>query len=456
MFPQMCKRAGGGAVVLTLGLAGVAAWVLFAGPAQHPLSETFTRHGSLRPTGYPQLVSITPLPAPDGETDGAMCQLVPVRANAGLMAALLQQRPATGSSAPSSSEAKAGVDADRSPVRILRDTYPTFSAAIVDPDRNEILAQDENLANIMVFDRMDNTPPSASFTEPKRMIGGPKTTLEFECGIYVDPKTGDIYTVANDTGNRLAIFSHEAKGNVAPDRVLKTPHGTYGIAVDEAKQEMYLSLQGGSVVVYNKMAKGDDKPIRTLEGPRTKLGGVHGIAIDTKRKLMFLANHGNFHAKGPNTGGRIEPSSITVYPLDASGDTPPLRVLQGPKTQLNWPALIYADADHGELYIANDGDDSVLVFQETDDGDAAPTRVIKGPKANLREPSSVFVDTKNDELVVANMGNHSTNVYRRTANGNVAPLRIIRSAPAGKIALAIVNPGAVAYDSKRDELLVPN
>ena len=68
----------------------------------------------------------------------------------------------------------------------------------------------------------------------------------------------------------------------------------------------------------------------------------------------------------------------------------------------------------------------------------------------------MYVDTKHDELVVANMGNHSTNVYRRTANGNVAPLRIIRSAPAGKIALAIVNPGGVAYDNKRDELLVPN
>jgi hypothetical protein len=33
-------------------------------------------------------------------------------------------------------------------------------------------------------------------------------------------------------------------------------------------------------------------------------------------------------------------------------------------------------------------------------------------------------------------------------------VRIIRSAPLGKLALVIGNPGAVAYDSKRDEILV--
>jgi hypothetical protein len=38
----------------------------------------------------------------------------------------------------------------------------------------------------------------------------------------------------------------------------------------------------------------------------------------------------------------------------------------------------------------------------------------------------------------------------------VEPLRRIRSAPAGQRALVIGNPGAVGYDSKREEILVPN
>ena len=47
-------------------------------------------------------------------------------------------------------------------------------------------------------------------------------------------------------------------------------------------------------------------------------------------------------------------------------------------------------------------------------------------------------------------------MYKRTANGDAPPVRIIRSAPLGKLALAIGNPGAVAYDNKRDEILAPN
>jgi hypothetical protein len=54
------------------------------------------------------------------------------------------------------------------------------------------------------------------------------------------------------------------------------------------------------------------------------------------------------------------------------------------------------------------------------------------------------------------MGNHSATVYRRAASGDAAPLRTIRSAPVGKQAQIIGNPGAVAYDSRREEILVPN
>jgi len=96
------------------------------------------------------------------------------------------------------------------------------------------------------------------------------------------------------------------------------------------------------------------------------------------------------------------------------------------------------------------------VFRTIDKGDVAPVRVIKGPKTGLKNPIGVFVDTKNNEVVVSNMGNYSATVYPRAANGDVAPVRTIRSAPQGKLALVMGNPGGVAYDAKRDEILVPN
>jgi hypothetical protein len=114
------------------------------------------------------------------------------------------------------------------------------------------------------------------------------------------------------------------------------------------------------------------------------------------------------------------------------------------------------DEEHGDLYVANDADHSILVFKVTDDGDVAPTRAIKGPHTMLMNPTGIFVDLENDEIVVSNMGNHRATVYPRTANGNVAPKRMIRGGPEGQPALQIGNPGAVAYDTKRDQILVPN
>jgi DNA-binding beta-propeller fold protein YncE len=68
----------------------------------------------------------------------------------------------------------------------------------------------------------------------------------------------------------------------------------------------------------------------------------------------------------------------------------------------------------------------------------------------------VAIDVKNNEIWVANYGDHTAVVFARTANGNVAPKRIIRNAPQGTPTGGFGNPYAVAYDSKRDQLLVPN
>ena len=79
----------------------------------------------------------------------------------------------------------------------------------------------------MVYDRMTNTPPSAALSEPKRVIGGHNTFLEYACGVYVDPATGDIYGINNDTLNWMTVFDRNAKGDTKPNRKLRTPHTTF-------------------------------------------------------------------------------------------------------------------------------------------------------------------------------------------------------------------------------------
>lgn len=444
-------------VVFVLGgIALTAAWLLFARDAG-PVGVNSASAVLRKATGYPQLVSVDPIPEAPGMADGETCQWIPASAGNKLIAVSRLEPLSAAASGDSAAETRTAINADRAPVRVIRDSYATYSAVGVDINTNEVFLQDENLFGIKVFNRLDNTPPTAAFTEPKRVLGGLSTKMEFNCALYVDPRSGDLYSVNNDSVDEMVIFSREAEGNVAPKRELRTPHGTYGIAVNEELQELYLTVQhDNSVVVYRKTAQGDDKPLRELVGDRTHLGDPHGVAVDTKSKLLFVSNHGNASKKGVPGSGRFGPPSITIFPLNASGDTAPLRVIEGPKTQLDWPAAMEADPDNGEVYVANDGGDSVLVFRETDNGDVAPIRIIKGATSGVKNPTGLFLDRKNQELWVSNMGNHSVKVFARAADGDSAPLRTIRSSPEDKGALIIGNPGSVGYDSKRDQILVPN
>ena len=433
-----------------------------------------------QPTGYPQLVSVEPFPA----IDGPECERAPASTGTSLLAAFPQNGVAPPGDTLPTGENRTSNPVERAPLRVIGDLYDVMTSVAVDPIRNEIVVQGTKL---MVYDRLANTAPTATLTEPKRVIAGRKTKLSRHCGLYIDPGNGEIYATATDITDTLVIFSRQARGDVVPDRELATPHRTSSIAVNEQSQELFLTVQSPpAVLVYHKNAEGDEAPIRILEGDHTQLADAMGIALDTKKGLMFVSNHGSVSSSNggwfrkpfstPGTlaarwempkeremrrnmipgSGRFVAPSITVYPIQANGDTAPLRVIQGPKTRLNSQERLYLDADHGELFVANDIDHSILVFHADDSGDVAPARILKGPRTGLMNPSDVFVDTKNDELVVANAGNYSTTVYARTAAGDTPPLRTIRSAPLGKQSPIIQSPGAVDYDTKRDEILVPN
>ncbi len=394
----------------------------------------------------------------------------------------------------SEAEPRTPILIDRAPAWVVSaDPYETFSGAVaVDPVRNEIILQSPR--KLLVYDRQANTPPSAKMTEPKRMIAGPKTKMDDNCGLYVDWKTGQIYTIPNDITDLMVVFPPGAKGDVAPEREFNVPHTVYSMAVDEESQEIFFAVgHPPAVVVVPKSAQGNEPALRILEGDRTQLAYPHGIAIDTKNKLIFVTNHGSVASNKDGIGwarwpisspggatprweipegsrsykaldrgnvipgtGRFVPPSITVYPLKASGDTPPLRVIQGPKTQLDWPMHSYVDSEHGELFVANNTGHSILVFRITDRGDVAPVRMLKGPQTGIKNPTGVFVDARNDELTVSNMRTHSATVFRRTATGDTPPLRSIRSAPQGVEAPALGQVSSFTYDTRRDEILAPN
>jgi DNA-binding beta-propeller fold protein YncE len=349
------------------------------------------------------------------------------------------------------------LELNRQPVRRLWDTDPSYGSIALDPRTGKVFLQDLNLWAIRIFDRMTNTPAGAARSEPERVIQGKNTELQFNTCMYIDPVNGDIYTVENDIGDSIKVFSQDAAGNTAPKRNLKVTHRAHTITVDEQREELYVSVNyPPQVEIYRKTASGTEKPLRVVAGESTRLSDVHGIAIDKKANELFVNNWGHISQYNVAGSGRFEEPSITVYPLDANGDTAPLRIIQGARTQLDWPGAMFVDPDKGDVYVTNSVTQSILVFGAKDRGDVAPRRVIKGPRTGLSYPSSLAIDVKNQELWVSNLGNASATAYALAANGDTPPLRTIRSAPANKVSLKFGKTQAVTYDTKREEILVPN
>jgi DNA-binding beta-propeller fold protein YncE len=379
-----------------------------------------------------------------------------------------------------SNDIKAQV-ANRLPSRIIKDKFPAYAAVAVDTAHNEVVLAAENLLSLMVHDRTQNTPPTAR-SEPRRMIHGLNTELEYVCGVHVDPLSGDVYAINNDTLDKMTVFSRRANGDAAPERSLEVPMSAFGLAVDEKDQELMMTVEDDSAVsTFRKMASGSEPPIRLLQGDKTLLSWPHGIAHDLKTDLIYVTNFGSRSRKAepppnvPRVGtlgrgfgkpnwplsrafnipgqGEFTPASITVYRRTAQGDTAPLQVIQGSKTQLNYPVAVTVDSERGELYVANDTTSQILVFKADANGDVAPIRILGGPKTGIKNPTGVAVDSKNQELWVTNLSNHNATVYKLGVSGDVPPLRVIRGAPEGTPAVTMINVRLV-YDTKRDELLV--
>jgi len=359
---------------------------------------------------------------------------------------------------------------DLVPVRHVEDPYPVFNGIAVDPDNNLVAMTDVNRKTLLVYDRNAAATNPADLTLPLRQMIGPETNLGFVAGVALDPDRHEILAVNNDIEDTMVAMPYTGDGNQVPSRLLAVPHQAWGIALGRSTNEMCLTVEDkNAVVFYPRDANGVPRPKRTINGPDTELADPHGVYWDERHNEITVANHGNFKGLFKDVGsgcastgtadpesGEFKPPSINVYPGDAQGNRKPMRKIQGDRTQLDFPMGLSVDEAHDEIFVANNGASSVLVFKRTATGDVAPARVIAGNRTGVNHPMGIALDTKNDEIWVSNFGDHTAVAFARTASGNVAPKRVIRTAPAGTPSAGFGNPQTAAYDSKRQEILVPN
>jgi hypothetical protein len=121
--------------------------------------------------------------------------------------------------------------------------------------------------------------------------------------------------------------------------------------------------------------------------------------------------------------------SILTFRGDASGEAAPLRVLQGPHTEIRQADRVTVDPVHREMFVMDAG--QILVYPEGANGDVAPIRAIRGPDTMISDGGGIppiAVDPKNNVIIVAG---GSILIFDRMANGNVKPLRVITSGSGG-------------------------
>jgi len=120
--------------------------------------------------------------------------------------------------------------------------------------------------------------------------------------------------------------------------------------------------------------------------------------------------------------------AILTFRGGVDGEEPPIRVLQGPSTQMAHPDYaVVVDPVHNELFVVEK--EYILVFPRTAHGDVAPLRVIRGPDTRLRNTRGLVVDPTRNLLVASTAG--GLMVFNRTDNGNVKPRAAIAGPKTG-------------------------
>ena len=164
--------------------------------------------------------------------------------------------------------------APRRPCGTSGTLIPSFAAVAVDMVRNEVVLTDENLFQVLVYDRTENTPAGAEASKPKRVIVGREH--EYRVSVRRLRRSEDRRDLRREQrhARHAGRLRHGSAGNVKPVRQVETPHGTFGVAVDEVHGELFMTEQHDSaLVVYRKDATQEESPIRFLQGVEDRPAG---------------------------------------------------------------------------------------------------------------------------------------------------------------------------------------
>lgn len=157
-----------------------------------------------------------------------------------------------------------------------------------------------------------------------------------------------------------------------------------------------------AILTFRGAANGEEPPIRVIQGPSSQMGDVQRVDIDLINNEIVV----------PSRQG-----SILVFPREGNGDVAPLRVIRGPDTQLHDVMSVVVDPVHNLLVVGCtidlsrlDGNEnsaraaqegSLLIFNRTDQGNVKPRAIIRGPKTGILLPEQMQLYAPRGWVLVA-------------------------------------------------------
>lgn len=271
---------------------------------------------------------------------------------------------------------------------------------------------------------------------PARIITGDQTGLTGATGIAVDSRLERIY-VSNRVGNTILSFGLE--GNLAPikisagaDTKLEQPVSFF---YDSDLDRLYVVnysfrfvSSSPPITIYNQASSASPANIPPSWGlTDSSLLFPRAIYLDKARGLLLILESSASQLRIYNLN-----TLLTSLSNAASGTNVSLSShLRATFTAgLNRPMAMAVDQEKGEVYIANDGNRSIVVYGLDDLTDTDPARTLSGTNTQLVRPFGLFIDTVRNILYVTDIGSHRVLAFEGSSgkSGNIAPDRTLSSA----------------------------
>jgi len=273
---------------------------------------------------------------------------------------------------------------------------------------------------------------------PGTNLEGPNTQIGSPTGIAIDAARNYLY-IPNWDSNTVVVFhgASNATGDIAPNRIISSVlDKPFCIALDSVNDRMFV-LDNVSIRIYDNVSilNGAVEPSRSITGlPGQNPGGCY---YDAATDIFYIAifDVGIFIYDNASSANGTHAATVS-------------REISGALTGYRASRGLFVDSSD-RLYVSeNSASQSILVFNNASsaNGNIAPNRIISGAQTLLENPLGIVVNPFTDELFVANAGSDSVLVFvnASTIDGDVAPVRTIAGIDTG-----LRYPFGIALDTTR-------